>query len=402
MKAALLLAPLALALASCATLKVADTLPEGGPRGYVSFYTGGAGNAPNLLISQVEGGTERAPLRNSDFWNSYYDYRVACEPGTRDFVVRHGTYQGSFSVPVEAGMVTFVSFREQLLDVTVSGNTYGTTTTTTYYVRGSQGTYELPADPKASDPAPFVAALADGDWGTRSEALAALARIRPSLGPADSALVSSMALADPSSPVRRKAAALLGELRLPVPAPALFLESFESNLSNHWATSSGDSYSWNLDAEGYRAISKDENSHWSTIQLPKKLAELSDFDVVLECEWVAGSDSMPFGLTLGPSLKDFHAFMVSKNGGAKAVRFSDSKYLRDGFPWTQEAAAEIAASPVARIEVAKRGASYSVKVDGVSVGSFVDPDALGVGKLGVLIWGKQNVIFRELLVLQPK
>jgi len=386
----IILASLALALAcslalpSCQTLKIADTLPEGSAKGYVSFYTLGLG----IEISKVEGGVELPAARNHDFFNNYRDYRVACPVGTSEFVVRHGNYSQSFKVDVQADRVSCLSFREQILDSSSSTTYMGlggssTTTVTTYFVRGSRGAHALPADPKASDPEPFLSALADPDWGTRDSALDGLLRIRPKLDEAQAALVSRMAFEDEARVVRQDAAKLLGALGLKVPSPALFLESFESNLGNHWFAGEGaGKTAFALDPDGYRITSTDENSHWSGVNLGKKIAALADYDAIIECEWRGGQDNKAFGLFLGSDLKDFHAFCVSKNGGAMAELFRNSADKSADLRWSQEASASIAADPVVRISVAKRGASYSMKVDGVM--SRILPDDMAEIKRAIV------------------
>jgi hypothetical protein len=379
---------LSLLLASCQTLKIADGLPIGNPKGYVSFYSVDL----NLSIAKVEGGSELPAARNWDFFNNYSDYRVACPVGTSVFVVRHGNYAQSFKVEVRSDKVSYLSFREQILSSSSS---------TTYM--GTVGSHALPADPEDTDPAPFLSALEDGDWGTRRAALAALRRIRPKLDEVQAALVKRMAYEDAILAVRQEAEKLLKSLGLKVPAPPLFLDAFESNLANHWYMGAGGGKSsFELDAEGYLISATDEISHWATANLPKNIAGLADYDAILECEWKGGQDNKPFGLLLGSDWKNFHAFCVSKNGGAMAARFKDSNDVAADFGWTQEASASIAADPVIRISVAKRGASYSMKVDGVSVGSFTDDSPLPVASVGMIIWGAQDIVFRKVLIKSPE
>ena len=85
-----------------------------------------------------------------------------------------------------------------------------------------------------------------------------------------------------------------------------------------------------------------------------------------------------------------------------AELFKDSRDTAADYRWTQEAASLIAADPIIRIEVAKRGAKYSMKVDGLQVGSFTDDKAMPIASVGLISWGKQDIAFRKILIKSPE
>jgi hypothetical protein len=386
---------------------IRDDLPAGAAKGYVSFYTKGQGEGMGLKIVGIEGGNELPPVRNGDSWSGVGDLRLARTPGWHEFIASHQKYSERFRVPVEEGQVTFVSFRRQITGVLVVDKM----TTTSYMVRGSQGRHPLPADPATTDPRRYLEALDDGDWGTRHHALERLASLAPPLDAVAVAKVRRMALEDPVEAVREGARGLLSAGKLPLPAPPIALDTFEVNADGRWYVGggNGDPVAFTFEPDGYQIESRDGNEHWVVAgagplthsRSSSELIASGDVDFTVDCTWKGGAANRGYGLVLGRDKGTFHAFLVARSGGTMSAPAADSKWRPASLPWVQTAAKAIASSPTTRILVSRRKDRYALSVNGVPVGTVVDPEAMPVQSIGFLVSGAQTVVFNRLVISRP-
>ncbi len=376
-----------LLVASCATYQVRDELPPDAEKGWVVFVVDAG---PPLSLSQVSGASAGESFPDRDGAGKLV--ASACPPGRNDFLVRDRDFETRVTVPVAEGMVTHVGVRRQVTSDDPTG---------TWYTRISIGTHPLPFAADASDPAPFVTALVDQDWGTRRAAVEGLRRIGPPLEPSATPLLTALAGDDPQAEVREAARSLLASLGKPVPAPALLFVSFAVS-ADGWPLGGGLASSVALVAEGYRLEGQDpRGTAWRSRDAGDAISSREDLDVMLECRWMGGSGAAGYGLTLGSGPATFLAFSVDRDGGTLVTRFTDGKRVATPLPRNPSAAPAITGTPVTRIEVTKRGARYQVAVNGEAVGGFTDSTGLEIARLGVLVDGEQSVVFRKIVVTSP-
>jgi hypothetical protein len=392
---------LAVLLASCATQPIRDNLEPEAPRGWVAFVS-----EQDLFIQivQIENGLESEPFNNTDFWMS--PVAIARAPGRGDFIVQHKDSRGRLLeerlvVPVTEKAITYVGIRKQVESIV-----RGSETTITYYVRSSVGAHPLPYGGESTDPGLFLDALDDPDWGTRSQALAALERMRQDLDDAAIYRLTAIAREDPSYPVRNAANGLLKALRKPMPARALAMVSFQWS-ADDWQIGTSSGSVTTLVPDGYLLEGKDtESATWrmpyqqGTINL-RALANREDLDFILECSWMSGKQANAFGLALGSDAETFHAFCVSRNNGMIIARFADNLYASAPMPWKTDRAAAVDRAPFTRIVVSKRGDRYEMSVNGTPVGGFTDETSLAVTRFGVFVDDVQSVVFRKIVALAP-
>jgi hypothetical protein len=383
-------------LASCATLVTRDQLGSGVQKGWVIFEDD-IGDSP-IMIAPISNGMEGPSFRSTDYWIGA-PVKIACQPGPNEFVVRHKNYQERIIVQVTEGAITYVGVRAQ---ITASHFT-GTGTTTTYFVRSTVGTHPLPPNTDGNDPTPFLVALGDRDWATRSYALNGLDRLKGRVDKDVIPTLDHLAREDPSSTVRAAAGKLLKTLGEPVPAPPLVFVSFEQS-AHTWPFGEEASCTTSLEPGGYLVDSRAEHT-WSvqTRWFGQEIGSRQNIDIVMECSWMSGAKDMSFGLTLGDDKQAYNAFCANEQGGSVALSVAGGS-LSAGpspLPWTNAASIAIAASPITRLEVSKRGAEYGFRVNGVLVGSFTDTRGLAVSNIGIFTSGVQSVLFHKIIVTAP-
>lgn len=382
-------------LVSCATLGTHDDLDPGAAKGWVMFLNDEI-VAP-ITIAPVSAGVEGPAFRSTDRVIGA-PVRIACPPGPNEFVVRHQHYQERIIVQVAEDAITYVGVQAQ---VTAHDFT-GTATTTTYLVRSTAGIHPLPLHQDVPDPAPYLAALSDTDWATRMEAVRGLLRLRPVLDPARVEQLTAMAREDPSHAVSASARVLLKKLALPVPAPPIISWSFRENVEL-WSAGVSETIVTSYVPEGYLLEGKGREMFWWRTRFPPEIGAREDLDIVMECSWKNGARNMAFGMTIGGDDRSFNAFCVNAQGGAVVLSLKDGA-LASGpspVPWTDAASAQIVARPVTRIEVRKRGADYSLSVNGIPAGGFSDESRLAIGRIGVYLSGAQSVVFHKIVVTAP-
>lgn len=394
----------ALATASCATgAKLTDDMALDGSEGYISVYSRKLG----IKITPVVDGVLGETLKNSDWWSTKEDFRIACPPGTHEFIVNHKDYEERFLIPVEAGRITFLSFRQQNQSVESSTSgfygSYGgvtTTTTYTYFIRASVSTVTLSADPERLDASSLGVALEDPDWGIRHYAVKVLTGGKFEIDGDTAALIGRMSVEDPFASVRISAGKLLERKNLPRPAPPLFFESFEWNVSSRWKVGKDPETEeqFELSPAGYQVFAPKGRAGWSLRDIAKDLDDRDSCLMALECSWIGGSDTHAFGLMFGESEENFLIFCISRNGGVFVGRYWEDKWQEAAVPWEQTAAAEIAARTVHRIEVERAGDSYSFQVDGIPIADFTTDGLNFPDEVGVYVSGPQTVVFHKLMV----
>jgi hypothetical protein len=378
---------LAVLVSSCATLIVKDDLPRDAARGWVVFVSD---ERLPLRVSRISRGSEGEafPTRTS----RGTPVAAACPPGRNDFVVRDRDGETRVAVPVAEGLVTYVGVWMQVVSEAP---------TVAYQVRVTVGTHPLPIRAEAEDPAPLVTALADRDWATRWAAARALDRISPPLEPAAVPLLTELAREDEHGEVRAAARAALRSVGKPSSVEPLLFTSF-SQSADGWPLGEGLASTTSLLPEGYLLAVKDaQGTAWRARGAGSAVADRGDLDILLECRWLGGNETTPYGLTLGSGPGTFNAFCVSRSGGATVLRFTDGRSRSIPLPWSYGAAAAITGTPVTRIEVAKRGSRYEIAVNGEAVGGFNDGTGLEVTHLGVFADGAQSVVFRKIVVSAP-
>ena len=359
----------------------------------------------HIKITPVVDGVLGETVKNWDWWSRNKDFRIACPPGTHEFIVNHKDYEERFRIPVEAGRITFLSFRQQIQLIEsdmsyVPGGGTRTSTTTTYYVRATLSEVTLPADPAELDASSFGAALEDPDWGIRHYAIKKLTSGKIVIDEDDAALISRISVEDPVRIVRDSAEKFLKRRNFPRPAPPLFFESFEYDVSSHWkvGTESETEVQYELSPAGYRVFVPKGRYGWSMRDIAWALDDRDSCRIAAECSWIGGSDTQAFGLSFGEGEENFLVFCISRNGGAFVGHIRENTWQEDAVPWEQTAAAEIDARTVHRIEVEREGDSYSFQVDGVPIADFAVEGLESPEEVGVFVSGYQAVVFHKLVV----
>jgi len=380
-------AGLAVLLSGCPTLSTIDELPREAEKGWVVFTSD---DRLPLDVARIANGTVGEPHPNRTTRGT--PVAIACPPGRNDFLVREQSGETRIAVPVAEGMVTYVGVGMQVISEAPKLE---------YHTRFSMSTHPLPFRPDAEDPAPLVTALADADWATRWAAIQALGRIPPPLEPAATPLLNELARGDAFEEVRTAAQTALRSAGKPSPADPLEFIAFERS-ADGWPLGEGLGSTTSLLAEGYLlAVNEAKATAWRTRDAGGAVAGREDLDVLLECRWLGGDETAAYGLTLGSGTGTFHAFCVSRGGGATALRYAEGRKQPAPLPWAYGAAPAITGTPVARIEVSKRGARYELAVNGEAVGGFTDGTGSAVSRLGVFVDGAQSVVFRKIIVAAP-
>jgi hypothetical protein len=319
-------------------------------------------------------------------------------------VEHNDRYKKHFKVTVEDNAVTYISLWMQIIDTRVGyglstlGGT-NTRTTTVYYLRSSTGSHPLPADEEAKDPAPYITALEDSDHATRLVAVKALRKIKPPFIRQTVARLQTMAREDVAARVRTEAGKLLAERNLALlPAP-LYLETFEDNKAKWSADDNGEVMGFSSD--GYYVDPNNESYRWSVVDISSNLRKKSEFDAILDCSWRKGVVNFPYGLILGRNKEDFYTFAISRNGGAIVQRWSGGNIKSIPIDWKHDAAKTIGENEFSRIFISKRGDTFTFEVNGVTIGSFADPDKLSVQSVGVFAGNRQGVVFKRIMITEP-
>jgi hypothetical protein len=373
------------------------------PKGYVSFYS--AGDLELSIAPVVEGKELESQTNTSFFRGVITDYRIEAAPGEREFIIRHGeTYKQTFRVTVKDKAVTYIGLRRQIIGSQTSNvpGTYGGTskrTMTSFYLRSTVGKHPLPADENTKDPVPYIEALKDSDWATRLNALMSLLRIRPVLSQQTVGDIQVIAREDMDSGVRGAATKLLEKMDYKLLAKPLYLETFEDN-SAKWSSNTKDEI-MGFSEEGYFIEPETERYWWTTVGVSDSMKKRSDFDAVVDCSWRKGASNFPYGLILGKDKEEFYGFGISRNGGAVVHRWSGNSIKSTPIPWKYDAAKTIGENLFSRVQISKRGDTYTFRINGVTVGSFTDKDKLPVQSIGVFAANKQSVIFKKIIVLEP-
>jgi hypothetical protein len=372
--------------------------------GYVSFYSSTVSNEYEdelpLEIIWFKDGEEQV-FKNSDWWSTIGDFRIACPVGKQEFSVSHKNFNHRFKITIQPDRVTFISLRKQyesIITNTIGYSTMGenTVTTSSYYVRHSSGNHSISSEEWGE--ADVMEALNSPDWGIRHYGLKLIEKSDPLMTTEEiSQKVKVLYQEDSISYVRLLAEKALQNAAIPLPASPIFFESFEDNHGEYWPIVRREDLGvvTSFSDEGYDFKVDTKSERWVLNDIWCFDKDKSHYEISLDCIWEDGNDSLLYGLCLGAEDQDFFVFGISGNGGAALWRYNEGNWNAP-IPWTQDAAESITTSKSSRIGVNIIDQTFHFTVNSIEIGS-IESDQL-LKKIGLLVRGPQEVKFQKLMI----
>jgi len=379
---------------------VEDEIGDGKPKGYVAFYSPYGGKVRSLQDGKEIG----------EFHEIYALVpKIARAPGNHEFMYYHNTFKTHISVPVFPDAITYVSVDGQKIGPSTSSLKYY------YIVHVSVGSTPMPILPGPSDARILTLALSDRDWGTRRFALMGFTEAK--IVPDSAALEQILYLAssDRYHEVREAASRLLESLHEKKPGRPFFHDTFEDNTYPYWYIGSKEEEAdYYFDAEGYNINSMAETCVWETIDLHDRLGstqgvkraktllkrfnEVPNYDIEVNVNWKDGETNYSYGFAVLQDINNYYNPGITKNGFARVGLVRHSVLQDPPIPWQNHVSELILSNDVNNLKLEVRGKDATYLVNGTVKGKFKLYDGFMLNKIGLIVCGKQKVVFKSIRI----